>query len=252
MDDTPVASTRELLERWRGSYAETAQSTSWPAAHQWRYGVDVAMATARDVREKLQLHPEDRILEVGAGSGAFLAAVMHKGQCGVGFDFCDEQVRASDKFGVNKNCIKLGVAEAARIPVSSGSFDKVLCYSVAHYFPDDRYLHDSLREMLRVCRPGGIVLLGDVAGIMERSRRVMTRAGVPAKIADALLWMSLPVRFVVRACTKKRPREGRFFRRSFLERVLRGMPCAYEFLDQDIPGRPASRCRFDIRMTKTS
>ncbi len=252
MDDAPVASTRDMLERWRGSYAETAQSASWPAAHQWRYGFDVAMATALDVREKLQLSLRDQILEVGAGSGAFLAAVMHKGQCGVGFDFCDEQVRASGKFGVNKDCVKLGVAEAARIPVSSESFDKVLCYSVVHYFPDDRYLCDSIQEMLRVCRPGGLVLLGDVAGIMERSRKTMTRAGMPAKIVDAILWLSLPIRNALRACTKRRPQEARFFRRSLLERVLRGMPCSYEFLDQDIPGRPASRCRFDIRMTKTN
>jgi ubiquinone/menaquinone biosynthesis C-methylase UbiE len=250
MDECTLVSTRDVLERWRGSYAETAQSDSWPAAHQWGYGVDVALATARDVREKLRLCPQDRILEVGAGSGAFLAAVMHEGQSGVAFDFCDEQVRASDKFGVNKSFVKLGVAEAARIPLRSSSFDKVLCYSVAHYFPDDRYLQDSMQEMLRVCRPGGLVLLGDVAGIMERSRKGLVRAGVPVGVADAILWLTLPVRSLYRACTRKRAREARFFRRPFLERVLRGMPCNYEFLDQDIPGRPASRCRFDIRMIK--
>lgn len=250
MDDPPLISTRDLLERWRDCYAETAQSTSWLAAHQWTYGPDVALATANDVRTKLQLKPDDRILEVGSGSGAFLSAVMHDRQCGVGFDFCDEQVRGGDKFGVDKSCIKLGVAEAARIPVASETFDKVLCYSVVHYFPDDVYLRDAIREMLRVCRPGGMVLLGDVAGIMERSRKVMVRASVPEPLADALLWAALPLRYLFRACTKRRPREGRFFRRSFLKRLLDTMSCDYEFLDHDIPGRPASQCRFDVRMTK--
>ncbi len=251
MDDSELASSRDALERHRGSYAETALCTSWLTAHQWKYGADVARATARDVREKLMLDPCDRILEVGSGSGAFLAAVLYDGQRGMGFDFCDEQVRGSDKFGVDKNRIKLGVAEAARIPVPSESFDKVLCYSVVHYFPDDPYLRAAIQELLRVCRPGGIVLLGDVAGIMERCRKAMVRARLPAPIVDAVLLMFLPLRHVYRSCTKRHPREGRFFRRSFLTRILNRMPCEYEFLDQDISGRPASRCRFDIRMTKS-
>lgn len=94
------------------------------------------------------------------------------------------------------------------------------------------------------------MLLGDVAGVMERTRKTLLRSGLPVALVDLLLWVFLPLRHVYRSCTRRLPREGRFFRRSFLKRILRTMPCDFEFLDQDIAGRPASRCRFDIRMTK--
>lgn len=250
MDDFAVAPPRDELERFRETYADTAGSASWLAAHQWTYGPDVARATARDVREKLMLNPHDRVLEVGSGSGAFLAAVLHEGQRGMGFDFCGEQVRGRDRFGVDRNQIKLSVAEAARIPMRSNSFDKILCYSVVHYFPDDRYVRDAIAEMLRVCRPGGVILLGDVAGVMERTRKNLIHWKLPTVLVDSVLWMLLPLRHVYRAVKGKLPREGRFFRRSILKRILRAMPCDFEFLDQNIAGRPASCCRFDIRITK--
>lgn len=242
---------RYALERSRETYAETARCESWLSAHQWRYGPDVADATARDVRNKLKLSAGDQVLEIGAGSGAFLATVLYESQQAVGFDFCGEQVRGSDRFGVDKRRIRLGVAEAARIPVPSESIDKVLCYSVIHHFPNDQYVRAAMHEMLRVCRVGGVVLLGDVAGVMERSRKILLRTKLPVRVVDAFLWMLLPVRNAFRKRKKKSPLEGRFYRRSQLRKMLDDLPCEYEFLDQEIPGRTVSKCRFDIRMTKT-
>lgn len=250
MHSSPTDPARGLLDKWRNSYAETAHESSWVTAHQWTYGPEVAIATAIDVRKKLMLEPDHRILEVGAGTGAFLDAVMHQKQCGVGFDLCDAQIMVSGKFGVDRSRIKLGVAEAARLPVASESFDRVLCYSVAHYFPDDEYLCAALREMLRVCRRGGVVLLGDVAGIMERTRKILLRARMPSQLADLMLRVALPLRQVYRSGAPRRPREGRHYRRTVLTDLLRGMDCEHEFLDQEIANRPASAGRFDIRIRK--
>jgi len=179
-----------------------------------------------------------------------MEVVLHDAQGGIGFDFSDAQVRSASKFGVDRNRIKLGVAEASRIPVPPESFDKVLCYSVAHYFPDDDYFRKSIQELLRVCRVGGVVLLGDVAGVMERTRKVIVKAGVPAFLADTLIWTLLPLRNLYRTVKKRKPREGRFFRRSQLRAFFQSLNCEFEILDQDIPGRLASKCRFDIRMRK--
>lgn len=235
---------------WRGLYGTTAGASTWLAAHQWRYGPEVAKATALDVRHKLNLQPDDLLVEIGAGSGAFLACVLHEGQMGVGFDYCDQQINAGRRFGVDASRIKLGVAEAAQIPLLANSFDKVLCYSVMHYFPDDRYLRAALFEMLRICRVGGTILLGDVAGVMERTRKTLLRAKCSPFLADTVLLPLLPLRSAFRKLARKTPREGRYFRRSFLHQLLKPLACRYEILDQDIPGRPASRSRFDIRLTK--
>lgn len=248
----PQLQTRERLQHWRGSYAETAEAPSWLTAHQWNYGPDVAMQTALDVRRKLRLEPGDRLLEIGAGTGAFMEAVLHPCQKGVGFDFCPDLVQSAGKFGIDCHRIKVGVAEASRIPVSSSSFDCVLCYSVVHYFPDDAYVRATIAEMLRVVRPGGVVLLGDVAGVMERTRKGLVRLGLPAFAADAVLMLMLPVRQLYRTLTPRKPREGRYFRRSFWKELLGGMPCTYEILEQHISGRTASQCRFDIRMIRTA
>ena len=44
--------------------------------------------------------------------------------------------------------------------------------------------------------------------------------------------MMFPVRQLYRALTPRKPREGHYFRRSFLRQIIRGLPCTYEFLDQ--------------------
>lgn len=176
--------------------------------------------------------------------------VLHPGQPGMGLDLCEELVARSRKFGTDHTRIKLGVAEAGTLPLPSESFDRVLCYSVIHYFPDDRYVRLALSELVRVCNCGGIILLGDVAGIMERTRKAMLRMRAPEPLADLILLAAMPIRGVYRGLTGVRPREGRQFRRSTLGKMLDELGCKYEFLEQEIPGRPVSQSRFDIRIHK--
>ena len=38
----------------------------------------------------------------------------------------------------------------------------MLCYSISHYFPSDDYIYQAVDEMIRVCKDGAIILLGDV------------------------------------------------------------------------------------------
>ena len=78
MADFELQATRQKLHHWRASYGDTARSACWLAAHQWNYGPDVALATARDVRQKLLLRPDDRVLEIGAGSGLMAADMLNE------------------------------------------------------------------------------------------------------------------------------------------------------------------------------
>ena len=241
----------EAVAEWREAYREASQAPTWLEAHRWTYGPHVARCTVMDVRAKLELDPEDKVLEVGAGSGGFLMELLHENQRGIGLDLCESLVQERGRFGIDSDRIKLGVAEGAHLPIASESFDKVLCYSVAHHFPDGVYARNVIHELVRVCRSGGIVLLGDVCGVMERHRRNWIKRGVPPLLVDGLLLAVSPVRYV-RWMRKRRKssRWGRSYRRRFFERALRSLPCECEILEQDIPDRQESLGRFDVRIWK--
>ena len=92
-----------------------------------------------------------RILDVGCGTGANLLMLSQYGDAeGVGVSedalaFCHER-------GLEK--VKLGAAEA--LPYDDGTFDLVTALDVVEHLDDDLA---GLREMRRVLRPGGRVLL---------------------------------------------------------------------------------------------
>lgn len=242
-----LAPTGERCELVRQEYAKTSTAASWMEAHQWDFGPEIARATAEEVRRKLMLTPQDRVLEVGTGTGGLLQMVLHEGQNGVGFDLCEALVRQGARFGVDKDRVKLGVAEAARIPFRSDSFDKVFCFSIFHHFPHDSYARVVCREMLRVCRKGGTMLIGDVCGVMERRRKLLLRLGFRATWADFLLWTFAP--FV---STRQTPHQSLFYRRSFFRSTLATLPCEFVFLEPETPQRKSSNWRFDVRVQKVT
>lgn len=52
----------------------------------------------------------------------------------------------------------LALADAAVLPFAAEAFDLVTCRLAAHHFPD---VAAAVREMARVCRPGGLVAIAD-------------------------------------------------------------------------------------------
>lgn len=248
--DVRPASDTPRITAARRRYEASADAGSWLVSHHWQYGEDVALATARDVRTKLQLRPTDEIVEIGAGTGGFLAAVMHADQRGVGFDLCPPLVRRARLERGQQ--ISVGAAEAAWLPFRDESFDRVLCYSVTQYFPDHAYAARVVRELVRVCRIGGVVLLGDVCGFLERPRKQMLRLGLPNALVEAFVTAMMPARAIVRLrpFKKKNPVEYFRYRRCFFARALAGYGCKVETLDQEIPGRDVSSTRYDVRIFK--
>jgi ubiquinone/menaquinone biosynthesis C-methylase UbiE len=111
----------------------------------------------------------DRVLDVGCGPGYFARmlaqTVAPKGSV-VGIDAAPEMVEyASRKAHSITNCrFESGAAESLSFP--DATFDVVVSSLMMHHLPDDLRLQ-AVREMRRVLRPAGTLLLADFS-IPER------------------------------------------------------------------------------------
>jgi SAM-dependent methyltransferase len=92
-----------------------------------------------------------RILDVGCGTGANLLMLSEYGDA-EGVDVSEDALAFCRERGLEN--VKLGAAEA--LPYEDGTFDLVTGLDVVEHLDDDLA---GLREMRRVLRPGGRVLL---------------------------------------------------------------------------------------------
>jgi SAM-dependent methyltransferase len=95
---------------------------------------------------------EDRILEVGCGTGRWLQFLDGCGTRAAGLDI-SAQMLAYAKTRAPKAGLAQGSAE--RLPCASGSFDRVFCINALHHFQDKVAF---LTEAMRVLRPGGLMM----------------------------------------------------------------------------------------------
>ncbi|MFT4553573.1 MAG: ubiquinone/menaquinone biosynthesis C-methylase UbiE [Chlamydiales bacterium] len=121
-----------------------------------------------DISWKLELPGGGHsLLDVGCGNGYLLQHLQKHCSFVSGSDFSEEMVRKA-------RCnIPLGdfiCGEALNIGYRENSFERVLIYSVFHYFPDQSYAKRVIKEAVRVCQSGGKVLLGDLLDKREEER----------------------------------------------------------------------------------
>lgn len=103
--------------------------------------------------------PGQRVLDVGAGTGNATLPAAATGADVVGTDIAPELMavgeRAAQEQGLD---IAWQVADARRLPFPDASFDVVLSVLGAMFAPD----HEATaRELLRVCRPGGMIAMAN-------------------------------------------------------------------------------------------
>ena len=111
----------------------------------------------RSTVKRMQPKPGDRILDVCTGTGD-LALAFHrhlKGDCTViGADFCAEMLDVAREKPVSTGKVEFVQADAQALPFEDNSFDIV---TVAFGLRNVEDTDLGLRELARVCRPGGRV-----------------------------------------------------------------------------------------------
>lgn len=119
---------------------------------------------ARQITKRLDIHKDDKVLEVGCGAGA-LAQYL---DCNyVGIDYSPTLVQKHIE--ILHHSVLTG--EAADLPFKDKSFDKVICYGVYLYFDNKEYADRATKELLRIARKG--VLIGEIPMRSHRAEHLL-------------------------------------------------------------------------------
>ncbi|RQP24375.1 methyltransferase domain-containing protein [Piscinibacter terrae] len=118
--------------------------------------------TRREFVKLLALQPDDRVLEIATGTGR--DAVNIAEQLGADGLLCAMDLsramllRCREKLADAKPAVELCVGSASSLPFADGTFDALFSFGGLNVFPD---VAGALREMVRVCKPGARIVVGD-------------------------------------------------------------------------------------------
>jgi demethylmenaquinone methyltransferase / 2-methoxy-6-polyprenyl-1,4-benzoquinol methylase len=105
----------------------------------------------RRTRQVLELRPGQRVLDLAAGTGVSTAELRRSGAAAVACDFSLGMLRAG-RSHKRRRAIPFVAGDAMRLPFADGAFDAVTISFGLRNVADPAL---ALREMARVVRPGG-------------------------------------------------------------------------------------------------
>jgi len=136
---------REMMEHTYPILFEVEQSHWWYIGRR-RIIASFVEQICREIKDR-----RPRILDVGCGTGANLLLLSKYGDA-EGVDISEDALMFCRERGLEQ--VKLGAGE--ELPYENGTFDLVTAFDVVEHMDDELV---GLREMRRVLRPGGRVLL---------------------------------------------------------------------------------------------
>ncbi len=149
------------------------------------------------------IEPGMEVLSVGDGPGIILGAIcdLHPSVRGTGVDISPDRVNeaARKNRGNPRTRFVCGDAHAMQFPAES--FDLVYCRMLMQYL---QHKERAVAEMVRVCKPGGMVLLQDLDGqllwhypedpalqqAVEKSVKGLAETGFDPFVGRKLFWLA--------------------------------------------------------------
>jgi ubiquinone/menaquinone biosynthesis C-methylase UbiE len=167
-----------------------------------RYFEDPALMANRDAettRRKLErlaanlpLEESAHILDVGPGDGTLFRIIAPRVARCCGVDPSHHAVKKLSELFEGTSKVEFAVGSADQIPYPDDEFDVVVINSVLLALPARRDIENSLAELVRVCRPGGVVFVGELPfrselgrGIWVHQARKLWEFGVGAWLRNA-------------------------------------------------------------------
>ena len=123
--------------------------------------------------EQLPLTPEARVLDVGPGDGALFHLIGPRVASCLGVDPSANAVARLTEMFRDVPGVEFAVGASDRIDAPDATFDLVVVNSVLHVLPSVKDVERSLAELVRVCRPGGLLFVGELPFRSELGRGVL-------------------------------------------------------------------------------
>lgn len=168
------------FERWL-AHAPLARAYPWLTSVP---GALLLNTPAYKLHEELQLRPDNRVLDVGAGRGSLLKLLASH----VAF------VKPPVSIDTSRALLLLDDTTSAQrvqggpssLPFADASFDVVTCAHVLHRLDDDAFL-ELLKEMRRVLTHGGIAVVWDFAPTRSATLNAWNRRVLSARPGEVNL-----------------------------------------------------------------
>lgn len=129
-----------------------------------------------------EIEAGDVVLECACGTGAISRHIAPTCKLLIATDFSGGMLRQAAKNCRNYDNVRIRRADMMRLKCRDNRFDKVVAGNVIHLLEKPE---DALRELERVCRPGGRIIIPTYInaseGTNERAVRLFEAAGVNFK-----------------------------------------------------------------------
>ncbi|HZU05173.1 MAG TPA: class I SAM-dependent methyltransferase [Chloroflexota bacterium] len=107
----------------------------------------------RFIRDRLP--PPARVLDVGCGTGLLAQRLAREGYTMTGLDPSHGMLRYGERVA------RYVQGDGAALPFGDRTFDGAITVAALHHIFEPRKVAATIREMLRVTRPGGVVVIWD-------------------------------------------------------------------------------------------
>lgn len=145
-------------------------------------------AGAEIFHQRLNIEAGDTLLDVGCGSGQLALIAARAGARVTGCDIASNWIEKARLRAAEEGLkVQFDVADAECLPYADGQFDVVASLIGAMFAPRPELV---AFELTRVCRPGGLIAMGNwtPSGFVGQMFKLIARYIAPAGMPSPVLW----------------------------------------------------------------